>query len=153
MYRKVLLSMLALILLCALSGCTLRPVKPDSDAELALGGGQALGYNLRVLTGEDGEPCILTEFVYHFNGSLYETGLFELQQLLKNQYRVVISGQGWVQYKQFVVTDGRYSCPLGEIAVDVKNGVCCSRTAVVDGFDPEKATLDVRRMENADENP
>ena len=30
---------LALVLLCVLAGCSLRPEKPDSNAELALGGG------------------------------------------------------------------------------------------------------------------
>ena len=94
---------------------------------------------------------MLVEFIYHFNGSLYETGAFELQQLLENQYRVAVSGQGWVQYKQLVITDGTYTCPLGKIAINIERSACYSRVAVPEGFCPEKAVLDVRRTNDAEE--
>ena len=147
MYRVTRICFMLLLLLGTLSACSLRPAKPDCGAELALDNGQALGYNLSVVAEATGENHIVAEFVYHYNGSLYETGAFELQQLLKNQYLVSVSGQGWVPYRQFVFTDGTHDLPLGSFLLDPEAQACYACAAMPQNFDPETAVLDTRKTD------
>lgn len=153
MYRLSCLLVSLLILLSAFSACSLSPEKPDCSAELVLGDGQTLGYNLSISADADGNPCALAEFVFYFNGQLYETGPFELLQLLNSQYRVAVAGQGWTQYRQFVFTDGTHRCVLEEIKVDVEADACYGYAHVPEGFDPAKAVLDTQRTDGAGGSP